>query len=389
MTKPKKAPKRIFTASAILIIVSLAFGCSSPSQNQEPVATARPGQSQATKVPKGSKTALPTRTSVSTRTPTATASPAPETPGLSRRVPFAWAALASMPNWEVQVLQVLRGDPAWQALQATDQFTDEAPDGMEYVLVRLHVRNTTSDIDEHSLSACDLDVTGSRMVDYTCGMAASMEPALDVTLSSGEQGEGWATFLIDKTETNLILVINDPLNLDQNTPRFIALEQGASIAIPANLAKLSPTDLGTKRSTPATQVQTVTTRAWEVSVNNVVRGEDAWTMVQETNSLNDPPAKGMEYVAVALHVRSIGKLDLPAGMDNSYFSSTGSAKKVYEIPSLEQPDPALDVALFPGGEYEGWIVLQAAKGETGLLLVFDPSLGEDPAEIRYLALETK
>ena len=44
-------------------------------------------------------------------------------------------------------------------------------------------------------------------------------------------------------------------------------------------------------------------------MNEVVRGEDAWTMVQDANEFNNPPANGMEYIAVKIHVRYIGKVE--------------------------------------------------------------------------------
>ncbi len=116
-------------------------------------------------------------------------------------------------------------------------------------------------------------------------------------------------------------------------------------------------------------------------------GADAWTMLQEANAYNDPPADGMEYIAVKIHVRSIGTADKPASIDESLFTSTGSAGVTYDQPSASAPDPALEISLFPGGQYDGWLVLQAAQAETGMMLVFNPSFDGTNENQRFISLE--
>jgi hypothetical protein len=43
--------------------------------------------------------------------------------------------------------------------------------------------------------------------------------------------------------------------------------------------------------------------------------------------------------------------------------------------------------LYPGGEVEGWVVVQAAEGESGVIAIFEPFLDFAGEETRYLALE--
>ena len=69
----------------------------------------------------------------------------------------------------------------------------------------------------------------------------------------------------------------------------------------------------------------------------------------------------MEYVAVRILVRNISTTDESTMIGGSYCKTTGSASVLYDLPSVVEPDPALDATLFPGGEDEGWVVLQAAK----------------------------
>ena len=402
MPARKRPSHPILIAFAVIVIAALASGCK-PAVQPQPVPTQ--GQSKPTKLPKATKVRVPTKTHLpanpslatepplpgDTASPVDTAEPA-STPalletGLSRSHPYPGSGVVAVPNWDIQVMEVKRGEEAWKDIQAASEFNEAAPEGMEYLLVKLHVKSTYADADEHSLSSCDFEVTGERLIDYMCGMAVEPEPMLDVTLSKGEEGEGWAAYLIGKNEKSLILVFNEAFTTEENAVRYIALDKGASISIPADLANIKPTDLGREQNNPAARTDKLTSEDWELSVNEIIRGDEAWTIVQEANPFNDPPKEGMEYIVVNVHVRDIGTIDQADSIDGSSFQSTGSKGVFYESPSVAGPAPSLDVSLFPGGEYEGWIVLLAAKGETGVLLVFRPWTDVSDENQRFLRLE--
>ena len=122
-------------------------------------------------------------------------------------------------------------------------------------------------------------------------------------------------------------------------------------------------------------------------VNEVVRGDEAWQLVQSANQYNDPPEDGMEYVAVKVWVRNIGTSDTAIDMDSSSFKSTGGNNTLYDSPYMVDPEPTLGVNLFSGGVYEGWITLVAAEGETGMMAVFQPWSDWDDTNKRFLSLE--
>jgi hypothetical protein len=273
-------------------------------------------------------------------------------------------------------MEIKRGEEAWKAIQAANPFNEAAPNGMEFLLVKLHVKSTYTDSDTHSISSCDFDVTGDHFIKYTCGMAIVVEPEpkLDAKLYGGGESEGWAAYAVGQGEKNLELVFNEMMNFDSNAIRYIALDEGASISVSPDLAKIKKSDLGMVKNNPAARSEKLITDDWEISLIEVVRGDEAWTMVQKANQFNDPPAEGMEYIAVKIHARYIGTTDEAENIDGSSFNTTGSANVLYDLPTVVDPDPSLDISLYPGGEYEGWAVLQAAKGETGVLLVFKPLL---------------
>ena len=381
MNANKNQTKSIFIAIAVLLIVSLA--CGSTDNLTQPPSTDGQGQSEPSELPQKTNTPQPTNTPRPTLTPTLVPI------GLSRNNPYPLSELVSAPNWDVQVLEVKRGEGAWTDIHAANMFNEPAPEGMEYLLVKIHVKSTYTDSDEHTINGCDFDVTGDRQIAYTCRMASVVEPEpqLDAKLYTGGEAEGWAAYPVGQGEGNLILVVNESWNFDENAIRYIALDEGASIGISPDLANIQSTDIGLERNTPAPRTEKVITEDWEISVLEVIRGDEAWAMVYETNKFNDPPEEGMEYIAVKIQARYIGIEDRAENIDNSSFKTTGSASVLYDRPYVIGPDPELSVSLFPGGEYVGWVIVQAAKGETGLMLVFEPLFDISNKNQRFISLE--
>ncbi len=378
-----KNHKIIVVLVVVWVIVSLACGSATPTtkapENQQPVATSESSSAQepvATDAPKPTKTPVPT------------VAPTPVPVGLSRSNPFSSSEVVSAPNWDVQILETKRGEAAWADIKAANMFNEPAPEGMEYLLVKIHAKSTYADSDEHTIGDCDFDVTGDRLIVYSCGFVSVVppEPVLDGTLYTGGETEGWAAFAVGQGEGNLMLVVNETMNFDATAKRYIAIDEGASIVVPPDLASIAPTDLGQNRNEPAQKTEKVTTDDWEISVLDVIRGAGAWDLIQKANQFNDPAAEGMEYILVKVHVRYIGTDDNYSNIDSIYFKTTGSKGTLYDTPSVVEPEPTLDANLFPGGEYDGWVALQAAIGETGVSLVFEP-LFDFGSNQRFIVLE--
>jgi hypothetical protein len=306
---------------------------------------------------------------------------------MSRSNPYPKSEVVSAPNWDIQVQEVIRGDEAWQLVQAANQFNEPAPEGMEYLLVKLQVKCTYDDDEEHSIGESDFKVTGDRLIEYWTASAVAPDPPLDAQMFSGGETVGWGVYLVGEEEGNLILVADELLSFDENRKRFIALDEGASVGVPQELEGIQPTDLGKERANPAPFGETVTTEDWELTIVEVVRGDEAWTTVQEANQFNDPPEEGMEYIAIRASTRYIGTEDKPRAVDASFFNSMDDGNVLYDLPVVVDPVPALEATLYPGGEYEGWVTLQAAQDATGLLAVFEPPFAMTSSSRRFLSLE--
>jgi len=307
--------------------------------------------------------------------------------GFSRSNPFPNEGVVSGPNWDIEIVEVIRGQDAWTAIQSANQFNDPAPEGYEYLLVQIKAVCTYEDDETHWFGSSDFNVTGSYHLVYNSSYAVNPEPGFDGEVYSGGEILGWASYLVREDETDLILILDEGANWDDDRYRYIAIDAGAAVTAPPDLKSIMPTQTGTSRGNPAAFGEQVITDDWEIQLLDVVRGDEAWMMVQEANQFNDPPEDGMEYVAVQAHIRNIDSRDQSYMFDTYEFRSTGSASVLYDHPSVASPSPVLEGTLFPGGEYQGWFVVQAEVGEENLMVVYEPWADFTDENVRYLSLE--
>ena len=285
------------------------------------------------------------------------------------------------------MLQVVRGKAAWEAIQAANMFNDPPPEGMEYLLVKLHVRCTYDDKEQHSISTSDFKLTGDHLTLYPHANVVEPDPELDADLYKGGETTGWVAFLLPQEEGDLILIVDEVANWDEDRFRFIALEENTSIAVDSSLKAIKPNKAGLSREEPAAIGETVITEDWEITVLEVLRGEAAWQAIKAADKYSDPPEEGREYVVAKIAARNISIKDIASEISGNRFRATGSANVLYEHPWESAPKPPLDADLFPGGKTEGWVIAQVAVGESDIMLRFAPLFDFTGENTRFLALE--
>lgn len=323
--------------------------------------------------------------------PTVTPIPATATPlpvGYSRTNPHPVGSTVHMRDWEVATVgNIIRGDEAWRILQEANYFNDPPPDGSEYLLVQFRLAHTRQTGEEQYLA---LHVTGSQNVlhySFDNGEVPP-EPVLDTTLPARGKSEGWEAYTIAAGERNLVVMIEDLHNYDE-MPQYLSLTDDLAPVIPyEKLREIQPNDVGGDPAHPAALGQTVLTNFWQVTVLEMTHGEAAWQQLLETNRYNDPPPTGMEYVLCRVQVRYLGLVDEPALVSrfSHFWAQSGQGEATERLP-IVVPEPELDIELFPGGEFTGWLAFLVAVDDPTPLLVFEPDvvLPEEAAE-RYFAV---
>ncbi len=310
----------------------------------------------------------------------------PSAIGFYRSNPLPNDGVVSVVERDIEIMNVLRGEDAWLAMQPTNEFNTPAPDGYEYILIKTRVVCRNNDEEICNIHPINFNITGNNNISYSATYADNPRPKLIGEITTGDEIVGWLSYLIKQDETNLLLAINTPsIPHDENRTRYIEISEGAKVFVPDELSSIEPNELGTSRYSPAPFGEIVITGDWEVQLLDVMDPEDTWINLQESNKSPVPTPSGMEYIAVKAYVRYIGLDNESELIHSSMFKSIGDNGVVYKSPRIMPQIPYLSAILYPGGEIQGWFVVQKATDEDNLIVVFDPwsySSGE-----RYLSLD--
>lgn len=82
---------------------------------------------------------------------------------MSRVNPFPIGEIHTAANRDIQVIESIREDDAWQMIQSANSFNEPPADGMECILVKIKAISNYEDSDEHYISDWDFNLTGSNL----------------------------------------------------------------------------------------------------------------------------------------------------------------------------------------------------------------------------------
>ena len=188
------------------------------------MATETAGQALAdttTPIPSAGATSQPSHTPSAIDTPPPTNTPGPTSvptqEGLgSRGNPYSVGEAAPMfmdrkLEFTLTVVEVLRGDPAWERILDASDYNDPAPEGFEWVMARIEVSYTGQDEGLLEISESDFAVvTKGRVLGYMdiwTYTPSGLEPKLDVSLFPGGSAEGWIAVPVALDDPSPLLAV--------------------------------------------------------------------------------------------------------------------------------------------------------------------------------------
>jgi hypothetical protein len=308
--------------------------------------------------------------------------------GSARSSPLAVGATAQISGWDIRTSDVLRGDAAWNLLHETNANNEPAPEGQEYVLVRLRARPL-----QGSESGRDLypKLTGDGLTAYL-PVAAVTPNQIPEEYAANSEHEVDYPYLAKAGEANLLLQLEQLGGPSDERPVFVAIDAGAALAVDRTLGAIKAAPLGADPREPAAIGEMVTTEDFQVTLREVLRGDAAYQRLLEANRYNDPPGEGAEYLLALVEVRSIATKDETVLVsDSDFYSVRGDADNVegsaMRYASVVEPEPALSFYLYPGGSAGGWVAVEVPKGAPNVRLVFGPGFSSDDLNTRYFAIE--
>lgn len=122
--------------------------------------------------------------------------------GLNVTQTVAVSKLGTEYTAKVTLLDVIRGDAAWQQVKVANVFNDPAKDGKEYIIAKFRFELLTSAGDKAiDLSAVHFTAFSGAGREYDWPMVVEPEPKIGTSLYAGSSHEGWVVFEVDKTDT--------------------------------------------------------------------------------------------------------------------------------------------------------------------------------------------
>ena len=308
--------------------------------------------------------------------------PEPTEVGSLRSSPVPIGGTAINSQWELTAVEFLRGAAALQMLAEASPFIDDPEPGFEYALLRIRARNVGRGSGAVDISSFSLSLTGSENILYDTASVIDSPPTLNFEVYPGGEVEGWATYEIRAVDKGMMVRPRSFGFGADDDVRYIALEAGAGVE-PLASPLAEPTDLGAERGNPLQIGEPANVGGLQIEVLEVLRGEAALDLIMEASDFNDPPEEGLEYVLVRIRAKNVGAEDVPLSVGEFDFELIDALDEVQDILFVRTPSPVMDIKLFPGGEHIGWIALQAAEGEQGLALVYDPSFSFNESDKRF------
>lgn len=112
------------------------------------------------------------------------------------------------------------------------------------------------------------------------------------------------------------------------------------------------------------------TATGSITVEEVVRGKEAWEQIYATNRFNKAPHKGYEYILAKISVSIDSHANPDAAVDVNAFDFTlvSSDGADYPAVAVVTPDPPLRTKIYVGGTYTGWAAFQVRHDDTEPLI---------------------
>ena len=293
--------------------------------------------------------------------------------GLSRADPAPLGAVVQAGPVELQVLGVLSGPEAIDAVLAASPTNVEPREGLTYVAVNLSARNIGSQ--PLWLDNDDFALTGDTGFVWRFLGARPPDPALEATLNPGETTEGWVAFGIPLEERSLLLIF-DSLEIGGSwADRVLAIQDGAQIP-DRSQRTAEANDAGTDFSTALGIGEAAVTDQWSVALLDVVMDAAAFDLVDyRTGALGIGDATGADgsvWIALRFRIQNAA-----SGGELAYFPTNAfvlvddAGNPLLDIVTLTPPRPDAAGGYYPGAERDGWVM-------------FDVPLDDTTATVRFL-----
>ena len=144
--------------------------------------------------------------------------------GTNQDQPVPYGQTATGEDWQIIVLNVLRGESAWNKIYETNQFNDPPEEGMEYIMVLLRIRYIGLEEHGYYISDSPFSIRTNSGNKYDTPSLVDPEPNLAYDLYPGGEAEGWIVLTAPVETKNLALFFSP--DASGANDRYLSLGQG-------------------------------------------------------------------------------------------------------------------------------------------------------------------
>lgn len=151
-----------------------------------------------------------------------------------------------------KVTEVIRGDAALQRVKAANQFNSDPKPGQEYLLVKLSYKLVAIQDAEAAIEVSEYwftAVSGSGK-DYPRTITVDPTPDVNARLYKGASHEGWMSFMVDKADTNPLMVL--ARDSQGKSGYWFALKPAPANSAPSPAASVQPPAPPSSTTAPST-----------------------------------------------------------------------------------------------------------------------------------------
>jgi hypothetical protein len=251
--------------------------------------------------------------------------------------------------WTITLIEVVAGAEAQSLLTETNGNNPEPDAGLAWVAARIGAQNGSDT--SRAIQMSDFAMTGTDGVFRRTGPIVPPTPMLQYLVGPGEAVEGWVVAQVDAPDSAVLWF--DAARLGGSwADGLFALAAGATLPDPGDL-EATDTDAGSDPASPVALGDTVQVDGWEITVDQVLYGLDAWdTYYEGTKYLGEGNAWITGGAAIHATVRNLNPF--PAFFSSIAFEvADWSGEPWDEMPTLTVVDDVSREYL-PGASGEGW-----------------------------------
>lgn len=211
------------------------------------------------------------------------------------------------------------------------------------------------------ISVNSFSSNGVIEVDYGTSKSSALPQEVSVKLSNGNNvkipvdwTDGTPTYNRNQAGTYKFIGFFDLSNLNYKNPDNISLEVEVILYSPEVGSKNNPAQIGDVVNSSFDDILDGQVNL-TLEMTEIISGDEAWTIIQNSNQFNEEPATGQEYILVKYTVNLTNIEDGPYSIGPVDFDAVSENGVLYDEFFSVVLDNELDTDLYEGATTSGYI----------------------------------